>query len=601
MNSAARGRPVVKSRTNQSKSIRKRALIEELERATSWAGFVSPDDYGEWVAGAAAFKRAFPEDNESAFRCFDAWSACSAKYPGSHAARSKFDEVTADYEGTALPVTLDMLHWRARRRAEAVIRALYSPAPAWPKASAFEGLAPESLDPGRIWPKGAEPIPPNTLSAEDGIVALEYLLHCWSEKACQAILTAHEIPKAALDEAQRRSDLRRERIELAGRILHTWDGKDLAADTAALADAIVAANPRLYRIDDTLVRISAPVTDPATAARMRKLHNYQGRPGDVGDPALHAGERLVPILPSDTEALREIIAEHIATKRRINDGTKKNPIWREEISSFPFKPGTALHTGPDAGVLKDLGKRVLVAKVPEILGVITAPVMPDLPSSTKPDDLSKAAADRLITNQGFDAASGLYLSPVGTVVDVPESPSEAGSQSRGCTFCKNPGLTSRLFRRVATSAQTCAVSAAIYSMFIAANRRALEIAPGIAISSHGEGMSSGKTLAGEVICTIATGDIPTPVSLSPDFSEQRKEIISHLVEGDGCLFMDNVANGTRFDSAPLAIAMTNPRFKARLLGTNKQIEASTRTMPVATGNAMNLAGDLASRFMLVSN
>ena len=80
-------------------------------------------------------------------------------------------------------------------------------------------------------------------------MALEYLLHCWSEKACQAILTAHEIPQAALDEAQRRSDLRRERIELAGRILHTWDGKDLAADTAALADAIVAANPRLYRID----------------------------------------------------------------------------------------------------------------------------------------------------------------------------------------------------------------------------------------------------------------------------------------------------------------------------------------------------------------
>ena len=100
-------------------------------------------------------------------------------------------------------------------------------------------------------------------------------------------------------------------------------------------------------------------------------------------------------------------------------------------------------------------------------------------------------------------------------------------------------------------------------MFIAANRRALDIAPGIAFSSHGEGMSNGKTLAGEVVCTIATGDIPTPVSLSPDFSEQRKEIISHLVEGDGCFFMDNVANGTRFDSTPLAVAMTNPRFKAR--------------------------------------
>jgi hypothetical protein len=490
--------------------------------------------------------------------------------------------------------TLDMLHWRARRSAEAVIRALYSQGP---KAAAPEEEVPENTDAATIWPKGAEPIPPNTPSAEDGIVALEYLLQCWSEKACQSILAAHKIPQEALDEAKRRNDQRCERVELAGRSLHRWDGKDLAADTAALADAIVAADPRLYRIDSTLVRISAPVTDAATATRARKLHNYKGRPGEVGDPALHAGERLVPILPSDTEALRDIISEHVATKRRINDGTKKDPIWREEIASFSFKPGTALHVGPDAGVLKDLCKRVLVAKVPEILGVITAPVMPDLPSSTKPDDLSKAAADCLITSEGFDAASGLYLSPVGTVVDVSESPSE-GEVEAAAHLLQEPWTDFPFVSPGGDIQPDVSLSAAIYSMFVAANRRALDIAPGIAFSSHGEGMSSGKTLAGEVICTVATGDIPTPISLSPDFSEQRKEIISHLVEGDGCLFMDNVANGTRFDSAPLAIAMTNPRFKARLLGANKQIEASTRTMPVATGNALNLAGDLASRFLL---
>jgi hypothetical protein len=126
----------------------------------------------------------------------------------------------------------------------------------------------------------------------------------------------------------------------------------------------------------------------------------------------------------------------------------------------------------------------------------------------------------------------------------------------------------------------------------------LEIAPGIGFTSHGEGMSSGKTLAGEIICTVATGDLPAPISLSPDFSEQRKEIITHLVQGDGSLFLDNIPNGTRFDSSPLAAAMTNPRYKGRLLGTNKQIEVSTRAMVVPTGNALNLAGDLASRSML---
>src|SRR4029077_10537982 len=174
-----------------------------------------------------------------------------------------------------------------------------------------------------------------------------------------------------------------------------------------------------------LVRIAAPGSDPAAAERARKIYGYEGLPGEAGDPALHAGRRPVPILPSDTEALRDIMAENLATKRRVNDGTKANPQWREEIASFAFKPSATLHEEPDAGVLKDLGKRLLAARVPEIFGVINAPVMPNLAPSTKPDDLLKAGADRLITSPGFDSASGLYLSPVGSSVEVPESPSEA--------------------------------------------------------------------------------------------------------------------------------------------------------------------------------
>src|SRR5436309_839800 len=134
---------------------------------------------------------------------------------------------------------------------------------------------------------------------------------------------------------------------------------------------------------------------------------------------------------------------------------------------------------------------------------------------------------------------------------------------------------------------------------IAANRRALNRAPGIGFSSHGEGMSSGKTLAGEVIGTVATGHPPAPASLSTDFTEQRKEIITFLLEGDGCLLLDNITTGTRFDSAPLAAAMTSSDFKGRLLGANKQIKVSTRAMIIATGNSLNMAGDLSSRFLLV--
>ena len=226
-------------------------------------------------------------------------------------------------------------------------------------------------------------------------------------------MAAHVIPDVALAEAGRRAEERREKIDLAGRTLHNWEGRNLAADTAALAEAIIASQPNLYRVDQTLVRISAPVSDPATAERTRKLHRYTGRPGKPGDPALHAGERLVPILASDSEALREIIAGQVAAKRRVNQGTKANPDWHEEVGSFAFKPAAKLYEEPDAGVLKDLGKRVLVAQVPEIVGVITAPVMPNLPLSTKPDDLGQPGADRIITNPGFDPLSGLRLFAAG--------------------------------------------------------------------------------------------------------------------------------------------------------------------------------------------
>jgi hypothetical protein len=223
--------------------------------------------------------------------------------------------------------------------------------------------------------------------------------------------------------------------------------------------------------------------------------------------------------------------------------------------------------------------------------------MTDLPRSTSPDDLVQPDTDRILTKAGFDAQSGLFLSPVGEIVPVPDTPTGADIKAAAALILEplvdfpfaspGDGLEAEVSR-----------SAVVYAMMVAANRRALPIAPGLAISSHGEGMSSGKTLLGEVVCTIATGDLPPPISLSSSFTEQQKEILTYLLQGDGSLFLDNVPTGTRFDCAGLAVAMTSPRFKGRLLGANKQIECSTRAMNVATGNSVNLAGDLASRFLL---
>jgi hypothetical protein len=165
-----------------------------------------------------------------------------------------------------------MLQWRTRRRAEAVLDALYSPATKWQVPDALKGVSCESAGAGITLPKGAEPIPLNSLKHEDGLAALDYLRFCWSTNVYQQIVAAHVIPRKVLEQAWHRSEERREKIELSERILHNWEGRNLASDTAALCDVIVASKPKLYRIDKTLVRISDPVFDPATAERVRRLH-----------------------------------------------------------------------------------------------------------------------------------------------------------------------------------------------------------------------------------------------------------------------------------------------------------------------------------------
>jgi Primase C terminal 2 (PriCT-2) len=571
---------------------KKHTALQEIERARLMGAVRPPDRYPDWMAGAAAFKRALLDDEEAAFQCFDTWSAQSTEYGGRKETRQKFDQVPAEYAGSALPVTIETLHWRARRHAERILAIVYSPAQHWGISGDFAGLPPDSLGDGITSRQGADDVLPDNLTPEDGLAALTYISVCWDRVVFDRVVAGASIPEDALKEASRRSEEVHERIQLAGRRRHSWSGQNLSADTQALADAIVGATNELYRIDGTLVRV---VKGASAVERAHKIPAVNGSL-KVRDPADRASHRLLPILPSDTEALRELIAEHVAAEVPLNSKSTTEGGSASRIGSFGFKSSAKINIEPDAGVLKDLLKRELSQRVPEINGIITAPVMPDLPRSTNPCDLLQPNATRLVTQPGYDAESGLYLSPIGTVIPVPAAPSRS-EIAAAVALLQHPfadfpfaspgeGLDAGVSR-----------SATTYATMLAANRRGLPLAPGLAISSHGEGMSSGKTLLAEVVGTIATGDVPSPATLSPNFTEQRKEILTYLIAGDGCLFLDNVASGTRFDSACLAAAMTSRRYKGRLLGANKEVECTTSVMALATGNALNLAGDLASRFV----
>jgi Primase C terminal 2 (PriCT-2) len=574
---------------------RKYATSEELERMQLMGRVRPPDDYNEWMSGAAACKRAFPDDMDIAFECFDTWSARSSKYDGSETARKKFDAVPTEYKGQAIEVTLEMLHWRARRRAENVSRAVYFPQ--IEIAEAFKHLNPnENLAGGMICPKGGEPIPPGTVGPKDGLTALEYLLFCWSERALEGL----KIPPNVLKEARELTQGRRERIDLGGRVLHIWNDGNIATGTDALGDAISTSDARLYSYDKAnkvLVRLSLPASDPAAADRIRELHKYKGKPGDPDDPARGRGMRLIPMISADKPGLRAIIAQFVATKKRVKIGKVGNKnVYIEKICSFAFKGNADTLHEPDASVLDDLLRRVLPERAPEIRGIVSAPVMPNLPTSTAPKALLRPDADFLITELGLDTKTGWFLAPIGTIVDVSAEPTQEQVRA-AADLLQEPWVDFSPVSPGGNLEPAVSLSVAIFGTMIAANRRALEKAPGVGIDSHAEGMASGKTLSAKLICIIATGEEPTPTVLSTNYDEQKKALITFLVTGNGALLIDNVPNGTRIDSAALASMMSSPKFMDRLLGANKDINANTQVMITINGNALNTASELATRLL----
>jgi hypothetical protein len=217
-----------------------------------------------------------------------------------------------------------MLHWPARRRAEQIISTLYSPAQQWTVSPEFAGLPLESHSDGIVAPQRSNDELPDNLTSEHATVALTYLLVCWDKSVLDRIVAGTSIPDEVLKAARRLSSEVHERIQLAGRIRHVWSGRDLSADTRALGETIVGTTNDLYRVDYTLMRV---VKGAAATGNVGKIHRAAGNPGAT-DHTDFASHRLMPMHSSDTEALRELIAEHVAAEFPMNSKSTAEGVSR---------------------------------------------------------------------------------------------------------------------------------------------------------------------------------------------------------------------------------------------------------------------------------
>jgi hypothetical protein len=106
-------------------------------------------------------------------------------------------------------------------------------------------------------------------------------------------------------------------------------------------------------------------------------------------------------------------------------------------------------------------------------------------------------------------------------------------------------------------------------------------------------MASGKSLLQDIVALVATGRDATVMSQATNDEEDRKRLLSVLMEGRALGCIDNIERP--LESAALCSILTQQTYSDRVLGASKMIVVPTSTTWLATGNNVVVKGDLVSR------
>ena len=138
------------------------------------------------------------------------------------------------------------------------------------------------------------------------------------------------------------------------------------------------------------------------------------------------------------------------------------------------------------------------------------------------------------------------------------------------------------------------VSVWISALLTTFARLALRSAPLFGITATV--MATGKSLLADLISIIATGRRASVMSHVRDHNEEKKRLLSILMEGDPIITVDNI--GEPWGSDSMAAILTAESYKDRLLGVNSVITVPTTATWIATGNNLTFCGDLSTRVLV---
>lgn len=302
----------------------------------------------------------------------------------------------------------------------------------------------------------------------------------------------------------------------------------------------------------------------------RRIEHVTGRTFDTTQRTLE----LMRVLPDYFDMGMQMVSVRGGRVKPFNEDLLEHELggiaqyWQSRTT--PQQGAYEKLIDPPSKVIKHIIAMQRGRELKPLNAVITAPVI--------------TADDHIVSRQGYDQKTGLYLDCDDHNMIVPEQVSKGDAVAAYHELMK-PFNT---FDFADDLSRSVALSAIITALL----RPSLPIAPAFAFDAPKQG--SGKTYFCECIGLLASGQTPTITpSIERNEDETRKTIMSMLMQANRFIIWDNIMGN--FNSATIASLTTSSMVSARVLGKSENLELPNRAMLMLTGNNIVLAGDMPRR------
>ena len=321
----------------------------------------------------------------------------------------------------------------------------------------------------------------------------------------------------------------------------------------------------------------ATVTNIDEAKTQKKS---RGRPKNVGREV----RKGLPIIDASGGGLHDAFDESIKAIAASNNLYNKDgvllkieggelaalteAVLRVELSRIANFVKNELVIDPPADIAKAIWVSNVYPSVRKLQGVTQHPVL----------------IDNTLSNEGFDEKTGLFGNFAASDYAVPEKPNEQ-DKSAALKLLLEPLQTFDLD-------EAHDHGAALAAMMTAVCRPVLRTAPLFLVSAPLAG--AGKGLLARCFSLVATTREVAACTLGENHEETKKEIISRLASAKPVIFFDELA-ASEIDSPDLRTLATSAVFGGRILGKSQDVDLSTRTLVLMTGNNATPSSDTARR------